>query len=131
MVEVVAFASAEAVMVAYLRAELGARGETATVATRVPATRPAELVRVMRVGGTRDDIITDGAMLTFDCWAPNEIAAEALAAMVRALVGAMPDRSDTCRRVTEVGGPVNQPDPDTNSPRYVFTALAYLRGHTI
>jgi hypothetical protein len=131
MAEVIAFPSAEAVAVGYVKARLTARAITATVATKVPAVRPAQLVKVRRIGGTTANIVTDAPMLVFDCWAPTEIAAEDLARVVRAEVMAMPGQSDVCTHVVEVGGPVNQPDPDSNSPRYVFTVIIHLRGQVI
>lgn len=134
-VEVIAFPSAEAVCVAYLKAELAARGETATVATKVPVPRPARLVKVRRLGGVQYDTVTDAPMVAFDCWAADEIAAEALAGLVRALVSAIPDREVpggfVCCDVEEGGGPVNQPDPDTNYPRYTFFVMMHVRGYAL
>ena len=131
MVEVIAFPSAEAIFVSYVSARLAARAITATVATKVPATRPDQLVKIRRIGGTSVNMVMDAPMVVFDCWAPTEIDAEALACVVRAEVLAMPGQSDSCAHVYEVGGPVNQPDPDSNSPRYVFTVVAHLRGSVI
>jgi len=131
MVEVIAFPSAEAVAVSYVSARLAARAITATVATKIPAIRPAQLVKVRRIGGTSVNFVTDAPMVVFDCWAPTEIAAEDLARTVRAEVMAMPGQSDSCTYVVEVGGPVNQPDPDSNSPRYVFTVIVHLHGQVI
>jgi hypothetical protein len=134
-VEVITFPSAEAACVAYLKVELAARGETATVATKVPAQRPARLVRVRRLGGVRYDVITDAPMVSFDCWAATEVDAEALASVVRALVASIPDRDVpggvVCCDVEEGGGPVNQPDPDTNYPRYTFFVMMHVRGFAL
>jgi hypothetical protein len=131
MVEVIAFPSAEAVAVGYVQDRLTARGIVATVATKVPAVRPELMVKPRRIGGPRANLVTDAPMMVFDCWAPTEIAAEDLARVVRAEVLAMPGQSDVCSHVDEVGGPVNQPDPDSNSPRYVFTVILHLRGAVI
>ena len=134
-VEVITFPSAETACVAYLTAELAARGETAVVSTKVPNPRPPRLVRVRRLGGVRVDVITDVPMVAFDCWAPNEVAAEALAELTRALISAIPDRSIpggvVCCDVEEGGGPVNQPDPDTNYPRYTFFVMMRVRGFAL
>jgi hypothetical protein len=131
MVEVIAFPSAEAIAVGYVRSRLTDRGVAATVATKVPAVRPAYLVKVRRIGGVTANLVTDAPMLVFDCWAPTEIAAEDLSRVVRAEILAMPGQSDSCTHVDEVGGPVNQPDPDSNSPRYVFTVIIHIRGSVI
>jgi len=134
MTEVIAFPSAEAEARGYLLVRLAARGDTAKVLTNVPATRPPRFVRLRRLGGVMADLVTDAPMLTVECWAPTEIEAEALARLVRAEFYAMPEHdfaSTTCRDVTEVSGPVNQPDPDANTPRYVFTVILNLRGYVL
>ena len=135
LVEVIAFPDAEAVVVAFLKAELTARGESAKVGTKVPANRPARMVKVTRTGGLRRNLMTDSPQLTFECWAATDADAAGLAGLVRAVVGAASSLplplGAQCSRVQEVGGPVSFPDPDTALPRYHFTMSLELRGQIL
>lgn len=135
VVEVIAFPDAEAVGVAFLKAELATRSDTAKVATKIPAIRPPRLVKVTRTGGLRRNLMTDSAQLTFECWDVAEAEAAALSRVVRAIIHAAPQLSlplgAQCSRVQEVGGPVSFPDPDTALPRYQFTASLDFRGSII
>src|SRR5690349_20757949 len=72
---------AVSVGIAYLKTHL-----TVPVVDEVPRSRPAEFVKVVRVGGTKRNIVTDCPMLTFECWAPDEIAAEELCIQVADLL---------------------------------------------
>ncbi|BDB58987.1 hypothetical protein RDE2_07810 [Rhodococcus sp. RDE2] len=58
------------------------------VTTRMPKTRPPSIVRVDRAGGVMANKVTDRPVLIFECWAPDEPAAEQLADRVRALLKA-------------------------------------------
>lgn len=127
VVEIIRATPATATLVAFLRAEFAARSETATVGTRIREPRPAKFVKVRLMGGSRSDLVRYGSMLTIECWAGDEITAEALGSLTEALIVAMPDLVDQCTRVVDVGGLVEQPDPDSGSPRYVFTKMIYLR----
>lgn len=126
MVEILRAASGVAVTVAYLRAQFTARGETAVVGSKIRDPRPAKFVKVRLMGGTRMDISRYAPMITFECWAGDDITAESLGTLTEALIDAMPDLLDACTNVVQVGGLVDQPDPDSGSPRYVFTKQIYL-----
>lgn len=131
VVEFIGFPDAESVVVAFLKAQLTARSDEAKVGTKVPAVRPARLVRVSRTGGILRNLVTDSPQLTFECWDANEVAASDLCKLVRAIIHAAPQLTLTgavCNRVQEVGGPVSFPDPDTSNPRYQFTAALDLQG---
>lgn len=127
VVEILRAPSGVAFAVAYLRAQFTARGETAVVGSKVRDPRPARFVKVRLMGGTRSDVVRYAPMLTFECWAGDDIAASDLGSLTEALIDALPDLSTDCTRVVEVGGLVDQPDPDSGSPRYVFTKQIYLR----
>jgi hypothetical protein len=131
MLQVVPPADPEAVAVAFLRAQLTARGQSSTgVSTRVPNPRPASLVRVLLAGNRRTRPL-DSHLLVFDCWAATAPAASDLARLVAGLIEAMPGETVAGSYVYEaelVGGPVNLPDPDSSSPRYSVTARLMLRG---
>lgn len=131
MVEFIGFPDCEAVVVAFLKAQLAARSDAAVVATKVPAVRPARLVKVTRTGGIKRNLVTDSAQVTLECWDANGSAASALCGLVRSIVHAAPQLvvpGALVTRVQEVGGPVYFPDPDTSYPRYQFTVALDVRG---
>lgn len=124
--EIIAFPDAEGVLVNFLNGVLDV-----PVSTRVPSPRPASFVRVVRVGGSRRDLVTDGPLLVFEAWAATETAAADLARLARAYVGSLPGQSVNgvwVYRVVEAGGTQSFPDPATDSPRYQFTVQIYTRG---
>lgn len=129
MSEVIVFGDIEAAVIGHLGDVLGV-----PVATRVPTDRPGSFVRIARVGGIRPDRFRDAAMVVVHCWATTSVEAYNLAALARAHVYAMPDVDDlgvTAYRVQEVGGVANNPDPDSDSPRYTFTAQITYRGEAL
>lgn len=130
MLQVVTPADAEAVVVAFLRAQFTARDVTARVGTQVPNPRPAALVRVLLAGNNRQRPL-DSHLLVLDCWAATAPAASDLARLVAGLVEAMPGETVAGSYVYHaelVGGPANLPDPDSDSPRYSVTVRLWLRG---
>ena len=131
MQEVIVFPDAALTITTYLRAELAARSDTATVGTRVPDIRPDRFIRIERLGGVRTNLVTDSALITAECWAASESAAAELGQLVRALIFAAEGTTQTgvtIYKVTEVGGLAHFPDVDTEHERYVFTAQIGLRG---
>ncbi|MFF9088652.1 hypothetical protein ACF1BE_19910 [Streptomyces sp. NPDC014991] len=125
----VGFPDAVALVRAYLRDALVARGADVPVGTRVPSPRPARFVRLERVGGTRLDLVTDRPRLDVHCWGDSEESAADLAALVRALLFAMPGwRGAVAYDVVEVGGPNTLPDPESQQPRVAFAVEVSLRG---
>jgi hypothetical protein len=125
--EVVVFPDAVYEVASYLAAKLAARGNTAPVVSRVPDPRPAAFVRVLRTGGPRRNLVVDDAQITVEAWALTDEAAQDLAQLCRGILLASPG-DGLIRDVDEVGGPGLQPDPDTDTPRYVFTHVVALRG---
>ncbi|MFB6535111.1 hypothetical protein ACFCY8_30205 [Streptomyces noursei] len=83
-----------------------------------------------RLGGLRQTPVSDRPRLNVECWSDTESGAHDLAALTRALVGALPGVRDgvTVYRVTEVGGPQWLPDSATSSPRYAFAVEVHMRG---
>lgn len=126
MVEILRSADGVAVAVAYLKGQFTARGETASVSSKVPNPRPAKFVKVRVMGGFRPDQSRYAPMLTFECWGPDDVTASDLGRLTEALIEAMPDLHDGCTHVVQVGGLINQPDPESGSPRFVFTKQIYL-----
>lgn len=128
----IGFPDGVAVVRAYLRDALVARGEDVPVGARVPNPRPARFVRLERIGGTRLDLVTDRPRIDVHCWASTEAAAMDLAQLARALLFAMPGwRGAVAYDVAEVGGPNTLPDPESEQPRVVFAVEVSLRGRTL
>lgn len=128
--EVLVAPDVEAAVVSWLRGALGSRGVVAAVATRVPDTMPASMVRVSLTGGTRRDVVTDRPQLTVECWSGNSVDAGGLARLVHALMHSVSGETVAglwVRAVDEVGGVQSLPDPDTNKPRYQFTVRWHVR----
>jgi hypothetical protein len=129
--EVIAFPDAEAVAITWLTGKLGAGVK---ISTRVPAQRPDGFVKVTRTGGVQRDISADDAQLTFECWALSEVTASRICELVRAHLKAAAGQTvgnAYVRKVTEVGGPANFPDPESTTPRYQYTASVACRGAAI
>lgn len=113
--------------VAYLRDAYATQGESALVGSKIRDPRPVKFTKVRLMGGFDPDVVRYAPMLLFECWAADDMVACDLGRLTLALVNAMPDANTGCTRVVSVGGLVDQPDPDTGSPRYVFTKQIYLR----
>jgi hypothetical protein len=125
----IGFPDGVAVVRAYLRDELVARGIDVPVGTRVPTPRPARFVRLERIGGTRLDRITDRPRIDVHCWGADEEQVSDLVGVVRPLMLAIPGyRGVTAYDVAEVGGPNMLPDPASDQPRIVFAVEVSLRG---
>lgn len=131
MSELVAFPDAEAMAITWLTGKLGTG---VGISTGVPNPRPAEFVKVTRTGGVQRDIVYDEAQLTFECWGTDEVAAYMLCRLVRAHFANVAGEIVAgvyVRKVIEIGGPANFPDPESTSPRYQYTAGAVCRGAAI
>ncbi|GAA3856481.1 hypothetical protein GCM10023084_07910 [Streptomyces lacrimifluminis] len=127
---VIVMPDAVAVVTGYLRSALAAAGEPVPVVSRIPSPRPSRFVRVERLGGLQQTVVSDRARLDFHAWAATEAGAHDLCALVRGLLGAIPGVRDavTVYTVTEVGGPQWLPDPESSQPRYAFAAEVHMRG---
>ena len=122
----------EGAVVSWLRIGLGAAVDK--VATKVPSTMPARMVRVSLTGGSRRDVATDVAQVTVECWLPDELSASTVARKAHGLMfsaAGMTAGAVFVRKVETVGGVQNFPDPDTNNPRYQFTVRWHVRPATI
>lgn len=108
---------------------------TAGVSTKVPNPRPAgEFVKVTQVGGQRWSLVAFSAMLTFECWAPDDVAASDLCRLVYGHVWALPgqDVADAwVYRCQDAAGPAFFPDPESSSPRYQCTVQLDMRGKAV
>ncbi len=124
----------EATLVAYLKADAAVAALVGTrVSTELPAGFTAEArVRLFRVGGapSPDDPAgyLDRPSVQFDCYgATREQAWDVAAATLRAALEA-PAATHTGVVITGTRrtlGPTWQPDPDTDIPRYLLTAVLW------
>lgn len=134
MGEPVLFPDAAGVAIDYLRAELEARDDGATVEPRIPLPRPERFVTVRRSGGTKANIVQDGPLLIFEAWGDAEEDAQDLAQLCRALMqktqGTVVD-AVSIGHVTEVGGVVSLPDPRSDQARYTFVLRVLMRGASL
>ena len=127
--EPVVFPDAVAVVTTYLASVL-----TEHVGTEVPGSRSAAFVVVDRVGGARRNLVVDDASVVVECWAESDADAHDLAQLARAHVLSLPGQvvgGVPVYDVNEFGGPVNNPDPLSAHPRYVFTVQVAVRGTAI
>lgn len=104
------FIDAEAAIIDHLAATV-----PVPVVGRVPRDRPAQFVRVERLGGARQTRVTDAASVAVEAWAGTDTAAAQLLNTVRAH---LTDLEGALFGVTEYGGPTRLPDPDSNMSRY-------------
>jgi hypothetical protein len=99
------------------------------VETRVPNPRPDRVARVWRSGGAAASRILDAPILTFTVWNSTDPAVAAADAgllrdvLYRTVVVTLPGVT----RIEEVAGLYFDPDPDTDSARYTFSAQLWLR----
>lgn len=133
MAELVVYPDVESLLVWYLGAEFGLRGEMARVGTKVPNPRPNRFVRITAAGGGERAIVLSSRTVIFECWDTDDPAASALAELSYAIMRAAQwDAAvPTIRNVATVGAPASFPDPDTGTSRYQFTLSVDLRGHVV
>lgn len=129
-------ANAEAGAIAELNARLPAFDYgTISVATMIPAVRPAEFIRLYRTGGVPEDIAADSVTLLVEAYSDKKARAERWCAFaVAAIQAAGRDGSlgsVPCRRVVVFSLPVNLPDPDVPGFRYTSTISVVLRRTTV
>lgn len=131
----VLFFDAEAILCSYLRAELIALVGTMHVGTNVPTDNfDGEFVRLIRTGGPKQTQVSDNPQITIECWARTEDRAFEIATNVRALLIGLQSTSygtTTFYRMFEFTGPQNNPDPDSDQPRYSWTFTIGCRGEAL
>lgn len=131
MTELIVFDDAEALTIQHLLTVVS----DAHISSDAPAPLPARLVTIQRVGGTKQNLVTDGPLLIIQTWSKDKGDAYDLCKLVRAHIDAMPGNSVAgtwVYKVTEVGGVAYFPDPDSRDyARYQFTVQLRLRGSSI
>lgn len=129
-VQAIVFPDASKLIADHLRSVL----VTVPVGTKIPNPRPATFVLVRRLGGVRRNLVTDEPLIGLECWAADDAAAQNLAQLARAHMGALVGvvlAGTTVYRVDEVSGPQDLPDPLAVVPRYVQQFTVALRGTPI
>lgn len=132
--EPILFPDVEAALVEWLEDVLADHGITTTAHTIVPNPRPDEFVRAQRTGGPALNLVTDGAQVTFECWALTTPRACEMVQTLRAVVLAARNvtlpTGDLLYRVQEFAGPALLPDI-SGHPRYSWTAQVQMRGNPL
>lgn len=126
----VIFADIEVAVAEHLGAVLDDRDAAAPVVIGVPSVRPKRFVRVVRVGGSQTNLITDRPRIVAECWDTTGVGAAELGALVRAIVTTMAPGYVSgiwVNKVVDMGLSFS-PDPDTNLPRYLVPAELYVNG---
>jgi len=114
--ELITFPDVEALCVTALNGFL----TDCKASTKVPNPRPDKLVLVTCIGGIRRNVGIDAPVVLFECWSTDEVSAQELGARVRAFVYSMDEYGYEGSRL------VNNPDSETNLPRYQFQAGLFL-----
>lgn len=121
----VVFPDVEALVVTALNAAFATRMSGVRWSTKVPNPRPDEFGRVLRTGGPAETLVTENAQITLEGWALTEARASAILNLGRAIAF---EFNGTLFGVTEIGGPINLPDPDSSQYRYTATLGVRARG---
>lgn len=109
------FVDPEAMLLPFIRAY----APGVTVATKVPAKRPATFVRAWVSGGSAVNRVLEEVFITVDVWAPSTTAAAALAEAIRHGFLNYASTMPLVRGVDEVARPYS--NPDQASDRYRAT----------
>lgn len=99
-----------------------------------PREIPGSYVRVVRLGGSERNIVTDSALIGVNCYSRKRGKAAELANAARvALRGSAGTIANNAgiRFWREVSGPVNYPQPDVDRVRYQFTGELRLATNKI
>lgn len=101
-------------------------GVAPSVATKVPADRPAEFIRLSLTGGSGDGLFDD-AQLLVECWAPSTVKASQMAREARNRL--LDARFDVVQGWQVYGIDCAYPVyfPDETSDRYQFPCTVRVR----
>lgn len=130
----VVYRDAEFEVLTYLRDALAGRSETyaagVDMGNRKPAAFAPPFIAVRRSGGVSDALIIDHPRVDVQVWHTDDANAHDLAQLCRALLLAMTGTGGVIR-ARDFTGPIPIPDPETASPRYLFTVQLAMRGQLI
>lgn len=126
----VIFDDIEVALADHLYTALEARDVDVPVVIGVPSVRPKRFVRLVRVGGSQSNLVTDRPRIAAECWDTTGVGAAELAALVRAIFSGMAPGYVSgiwIDKVIDLGMSYSA-DPDTNLPRYVVPAELHVLG---
>lgn len=95
--------------------------------TEVPASRPAEFVRIWRNGGQAQNRVVDLPFVSVETWAATASRADDISDAVRHVLLHDAPGLGRIRGATEIAGPYEIPDPDSGTPRVRFTVQLTVR----
>lgn len=129
MGQLLRFPSAEKAWVTFLA------GVLAGVKVGTRTRKETKFVKVLRAGGNRASLVTDGAQMIFECYDEDDDMAAEFAAEVRAIVhgaeGSEIAPGVYFKRLRDVSGPSNITDEEHSSSRYSFTVMTDLRAKVV
>lgn len=131
------YQDAEQLVINYLRPLLAARPETWLTGLKIgnkrpetsSSTPPDRVLFIRRIGGQPRSHL-DLARLDFKAYGETEFEAQALAALVFALMQASVNHSGITS-VVQFLGLTNAPDALSNAPRYMFTMELQIEGEPL
>nr|WP_274635533.1 hypothetical protein [Microbacterium bovistercoris] len=95
---------------------------------RVPSTRPKRFIRVRRVGGVKETLISRQVTLTIEGYGQTETDAGRLCELGTAALYAQNDVLFGC---FEIAAPAELPDPTTDQSRVTATVGVRVRGSVL
>lgn len=107
---------------------LGAALAGAQAVGRVPSPRPKRLIRIRRVGGVKETLISRQVTLTVEGYAQTETDAGHLCELGTAALYAQDGDLFGCY---EIAAPAELPDPTTDQPRVTATVGVRVRGSSL
>lgn len=135
MGEVIVFPDVTAIAIGALRTYLTAHALTGDVAATVPTERSigaGPLVLVRRIGGDTRSIVLQDAVMAIEAWDDEAEDAHDLCQLALGVVSSLAGTvtaGTPVYRVAEITGPLFEPDPESDQPRYTATATVTVRGH--
>lgn len=127
---VVIFGDIEVALADHFAGRLAELGAVVPVVLAVPPERPKRFVRLVRVGGTQNNRVTDRPRIVGECWDVVGLGARELGALVQAIFNELAPGYVGDIWVNSVGGVglSFSPDPATNLPRYIVPAELHITG---
>lgn len=129
MTEVLVAPGIEPLLVAGITARVP---EDVWVSTNVPNPRPDKLIRIRRRGGPRTSLVIDNPLVLIEVWAVSDTDAESLANLTAGIIASLDGEIVNSHMILHaeiLGGPSNDPDPDSATPRYTLTAELRTRAN--
>lgn len=115
-------ASATALVMPYLSAQLALRGFTVPFSAGVPDPVPAQFGTTVLINSSSDNDFSDNALLETCYFDADAERAEQVSILIKGLMTVMPASEPTVQWTEHVSGPTRRDDPDVpDMGRYVIT----------